>query len=348
MNKKFFVITFCAVIFSFLSFFSSASAASISVDAKTSSATVRVSGAAPNQKITIYISNDPNLNKSPYLVGEDKTTDSIGMASAEFALSPNSAYRAYTSLGDTPSQSFTTPREESSLPVKQVTISSFSPKSGPVGTEISIVGTNFDNIQSVKIGDYSVIPKTNLGGLMTVVVREVADVGRFKIVIQTKNNGTATSSDYFEVTKSGSEQNNAPSGSNTPSSGSNSSNNSNKNIAFSGLVPKCNMSGSAIDQKTGQYATPCDFNYFMALINRLIKFFLFDIATPFLAIIIIYVAYLFLTSGGSNQTEKAKHVLWNVVIGYVIALAAWLIINTIISALGVTTDINTFMDRVDF
>ncbi len=346
MNKKFFVITFCATVFSFLFSFSNVfAAASISVVAKPYLATVSLSGFDPSQNITIYVSNDSNLNKESYSGNKSVLTDDFGNASAEFILSPNKAYRAYTSLGNTPSESFTTPRESTS---SQVTISSFSPKSGPVGTEISIVGTNFDNIQSVKIGDYSVIPKTNLGGLMTVVVREVADVGRFKIVIQTKNNGTATSSDYFEVTKSTSSGSSASTSTGGTTSSSSSSSNSSSKIAFSGLVPKCNMSGSAIDQKTGQYVTPCDFNYFMALINRLIKFFLFDIATPFLAIIIIYVAYLFLTSGGSNQTEKAKKVLWNVVIGYVIALAAWLIINTIISALGVTTDINTFMDRVDF
>lgn len=115
-------------------------------------------------------------------------------------------------------------------------------------------------------------------------------------------------------------------------------------LAAGGIVPKCNT--GAIDTKTNQYATPCDFNYFMLLINNIIKFLLFTIVTPFLAIIIIYVAYLFLTSGGSNQTEKAKHILWNVIIGYVIALAAWLVINTIMSALGVVPDANTFMEGV--
>jgi len=110
------------------------------------------------------------------------------------------------------------------------------------------------------------------------------------------------------------------------------------------LVPTCNT--GAIDTLTGQYSNPCDFKYFMDLINGLIKFMLFVIATPFVALIIMYTGYLFLTAGGSaGQTEKAKKILFNVVIGYVIALAAWLIINTIVSSLKVDTSINTFLEK---
>ena len=110
------------------------------------------------------------------------------------------------------------------------------------------------------------------------------------------------------------------------------------------LVPKCNT--GEIDMLTGQYSNPCNFSYFMDLINGLIKFMLFVIATPFVAIIIMYTGYLFLTAGGSaGQTEKAKKILFNVVIGYVIALAAWLIINTIIGALNVDPSINTFLKK---
>ena len=112
-----------------------------------------------------------------------------------------------------------------------------------------------------------------------------------------------------------------------------------------GIVPTCNT--GEINTATGQYKNPCDFSYFMKLINSLIKFLLFDIATPFIALIIMYTAYLFLTAGGSaGQTEKAKHILFNVVIGYIVALAAWLIVNTIVtSILPKNTDINTFLDK---
>ncbi len=107
-----------------------------------------------------------------------------------------------------------------------------------------------------------------------------------------------------------------------------------------GIVPKCNT--GEIDKVTMAYKNPCDFDYFMQLINRVIKFLLFVIAAPLLGLIIIYIAYLFLTSGGSSENlTKAKHILMNAVIGYVIALAAWLIINTILNALGVHSGVGS-------
>ena len=110
------------------------------------------------------------------------------------------------------------------------------------------------------------------------------------------------------------------------------------------IVPRCNVGGvTEIDQTTGQYKVPCDFTFFMKLLNNIIKFLLFVIATPLVALIIVYVAYLYLTSGGAGQNEKAKQILFRVVIGYVIALAAWLIISTIITSMKVDSDIDTFM-----
>ena len=39
------------------------------------------------------------------------------------------------------------------------------------------------------------------------------------------------------------------------------------------------------------------------------------------------------TAGESGKIDQAKHVLWNVMIGLVIILAAWLIVNTIMQSL---------------
>ncbi len=112
-----------------------------------------------------------------------------------------------------------------------------------------------------------------------------------------------------------------------------------------GLVPTCNT--GTVNMSTGQFENACDFTYFMKLINGLINFLLFVIATPLVALIIMYTGYLFLTAGGSaGQTEKAKKILFNVVVGYVIALAAWLIVNTIMGALKVDPDANTFIENV--
>ena len=113
---------------------------------------------------------------------------------------------------------------------------------------------------------------------------------------------------------------------------------------YTKIVPECNT--GTVDPKTGQFTNRCDFEYFMKLLNNIIKFLLFDIATPLIALILIYTGYLFMTAGGSaGQTEKAKHILFNVIIGYIIALAAWLIVNTIVTSLYLDTSINTYLDK---
>lgn len=111
-----------------------------------------------------------------------------------------------------------------------------------------------------------------------------------------------------------------------------------------GIVPECNT--GEIDTKTGQYLNPCNFNIVMDLINKIIRFLLFTIATPLVALILMYTGYLFITAGGnSGQTEKVRHILFNAVVGYIIALAAWLIVNTIVSSLNVDPKINTFLNK---
>jgi len=81
--------------------------------------------------------------------------------------------------------------------------------------------------------------------------------------------------------------------------------------------------------------TPCSFDALLALINNVIKFMLFDLSMPFAAILFAYAGIILLTSGGSGEKRnKAKSIFLNVFIGFVIALAAWLIVETVIHALG--------------
>jgi len=99
------------------------------------------------------------------------------------------------------------------------------------------------------------------------------------------------------------------------------------------LVPECNIIVN------GVMTEPCDFNYLMTLINNIISFILITLATPIFALIIIYAGWLYLSSGGSSENvSKAKHIFKNALIGYVIALAAWLIVKSILTALGFTGD----------
>ncbi|MEI7689308.1 MAG: hypothetical protein WCI91_03970 [Candidatus Nomurabacteria bacterium] len=84
----------------------------------------------------------------------------------------------------------------------------------------------------------------------------------------------------------------------------------------------------------------------MQLINNIIKFLLTVFAVPLVALIIMYTGYLYITAGGNaSQTEKAKGIMFKVIIGFVIALASWLIINTIITSFNLDPTINTFLQK---
>jgi len=81
---------------------------------------------------------------------------------------------------------------------------------------------------------------------------------------------------------------------------------------------------------------PCDFNSFMALINKVINFILFYMAVPIAAIMFAYAGFKLVTAGGeaAHARTAAKEIFMNTVIGLIIAVAAWLIISTILSILG--------------
>lgn len=102
----------------------------------------------------------------------------------------------------------------------------------------------------------------------------------------------------------------------------------NADVKFKGLVPICN---TTIDTVHGGFKDPCDFAMAIALINKLISFVLFTLATPLFALILVYVGWLYLSDQGSAENKnKAKKILKNAFLGYIIALAAWLIVKFIL------------------
>lgn len=75
---------------------------------------------------------------------------------------------------------------------------------------------------------------------------------------------------------------------------------------------------------------------FVSLINNVIQF-IVQIASLLAVIVFIYAGFLMVTSQGNpSQLTKAKGLFANVVIGLVILLAAFLIVNTILSGLAGT------------
>lgn len=216
-----------------------------------------------------------------------------------------------------------------------VKISSISPMSGNVGDMVTISGDNFIGVNDIKFGTISTITTTNSKNEITAKVPVGAT--NSQITVTTLKYGSATSSDVFIVNSSlGTPVDTTAV---TTTSSSTSSDTSSSKIVWHGLVPECSRTGDKINTVTGNYSHPCDFNVLIGLINRLISFILVDLALPLFALILIYVAWLFLSAGGSSENvTKAKKIFFNVIIGYIIALAAWLIVKTILSAMGFTGD----------
>lgn len=202
-------------------------------------------------------------------------------------------------------------------------IGSFLPTKGKAGEDlVSIYGHNFIGVTDVLFNGTKAVTIENSPTEILVKVPVGATTG--PITIKTTNYGDAVSSTNFTVS-SGTET--------TTTTTTNDKTVTKKDEGSaasdaSGLIPKCPDSG-------------CGFNELMILINTIISFILVDLATPLFALIIVYAGWLYLSAGGGEENiTKAKTILTNAVIGYVIVLAAWLVVKTILSALGVT---NTFL-----
>lgn len=91
-----------------------------------------------------------------------------------------------------------------------------------------------------------------------------------------------------------------------------------------GLVP-CNDSS-------------CGFTDLMTLVNNVINAILL-LAAPIAAIMFAYAGFLLVTAGGESAgaKTKAKSIFTNAVFGFIIALAAWLVVKLILTTLGFQT-----------
>ena len=113
----------------------------------------------------------------------------------------------------------------------------------------------------------------------------------------------------------------------------------------SSLVP-CGVERYPIvegDVKSGMVKNPCGFNDIMTLINNVVTFIFKDMVIPIAAIMFAYAGVLLIFSGGdTSKRSKAKSIFINTAIGFIIAIAAWLIVYTILSTLGYDTTWNWF------
>lgn len=99
--------------------------------------------------------------------------------------------------------------------------------------------------------------------------------------------------------------------------------------------------------EAGEAEPECNFSTFMQMLNGLISWLLFTLAMPLAALMFAYAGFLYLTSSvNPEQREKAKKLISNIIWGLVIALAAWLIVHTILTSLGVDEE-SIFLSNPD-
>ncbi|MBI5045460.1 MAG: hypothetical protein HZC14_00385 [Candidatus Niyogibacteria bacterium] len=84
----------------------------------------------------------------------------------------------------------------------------------------------------------------------------------------------------------------------------------------------------------GTGATACNLCDLITLANQLIDFMLIQLAAPLATISIIIGGVLMITAGGNeSQLERGRQIFYYAVIGFVVALGAWLIVDLILQQL---------------
>jgi hypothetical protein len=100
--------------------------------------------------------------------------------------------------------------------------------------------------------------------------------------------------------------------------------------AANSIVPDCGADG-------------CSWTDLVQLVNNVIDFLIKFIAVPISGLLFAWAGFLFLTAAGnSGQIEKAKGIFFNVLVGLIIALASWLIVNLVTTALT-NQNVNFFL-----
>jgi len=122
-----------------------------------------------------------------------------------------------------------------------------------------------------------------------------------------------------------------------------------QNILSGGIVLTDDVNGCGYNIKTTSNpdgtGRMCGLGDIIKLIQRIIEY-IFILVLPIVAIVFVYVGFLYITSGGdTGKHTKAKQAMTNLGIGILVVLAAWLIVKSILTTLGVDTGIaSMFLD----
>lgn len=78
----------------------------------------------------------------------------------------------------------------------------------------------------------------------------------------------------------------------------------------------------------------CQFCDLATLIERIINFGIYNIAIPLSVIFIVYGGFVIMTAGDSSERVKnGKDIIKAAIIGFIIVLCSWLIVNAVLSVL---------------
>ena len=79
---------------------------------------------------------------------------------------------------------------------------------------------------------------------------------------------------------------------------------------------------------------PCDFCAFVKMVEGVITF-LFGLLTLLAVMMIVFAGFKLVTSQGNTSAwGEAKNMLVNIIVGFVIIMAAWLIVDTLVKMLA--------------
>jgi hypothetical protein len=82
----------------------------------------------------------------------------------------------------------------------------------------------------------------------------------------------------------------------------------------------------------------CEFKHLFILVNNMARSFIVVVFAPLLTIVLMYIGFLFIKDQAGAKV-KAKALLLRVLIGTFFVLGAWLVVNFILSALNVDTEV---------
>jgi len=113
-------------------------------------------------------------------------------------------------------------------------------------------------------------------------------------------------------------------------------------VAFAATPSGLVVCGNATVDGQVPLSEQCNFTDLVNQVQTIINFLIFKIASPLAAVMFAYAGFLYVTNGGNEgQIKQAHDIFLNVLLGFVIVLAAWLVMSFILTFfLGASSPFN--------